>query len=151
MGADIHVKIVKFNSTENQWESVKLFTHIKDTWDEIPVYDARNYELFDVLTETDFPRTSINMDTLPLDLAAEIEENQQEVGTYSFLEVNLADAIIYLHNHPTIISDYDNEEEKESPLKSFLDIIYNYIDFFDPLWNCSATYSQIRIIYWFDR
>lgn len=149
MGADIHVKIIKFSSTENKWKPVKLFTHIKDTWDEIPVYDARNYELFDVLTETDFPRTSINMDTLPLDLAAEIEENQQEVGTYSFLEVNLADAIIYLHNHLTILND--KEEEKPSPLKFFLDIIYNYIDFFDPLWNCSATYSQIRIIYWFDR
>ena len=149
MGADIHVKIIKFSSTENKWKSVKLFTHIKDTWDEIPVYDARNYELFDVLTEIDFPRTSINMNTLPLDLAAEIEENQQETGTYNFLEVNLADAIIYLHSHPTILND--KEEEKRNPLKSFLDIIYNYIDFFDPLWNCSAIYSQIRIIYWFDR
>lgn len=149
MGADIHVKIIKFSSTENKWKSVKLFTHIKDTWNEIPVYDARNYELFDVLTEIDFPRTSINMNTLPLDLAAEIEENQQETGTYNFLEVNLADAIIYLHNHLTILND--KEEEKPSPLKSFLDIIYNYIDFFDPLWNCSAIYSQIRIIYWFDR
>lgn len=50
MGCDIHVFLEKRNKDTNQWESMSLYKKNSDnTYEPIPVYDGRNYELFGLL------------------------------------------------------------------------------------------------------
>ena len=158
MGADIHVHIL-VNKEKEGWERVQMFYKKNEDYKSVSPYDCRNYELFSILQgdETYFPSTSINFNTLPKDLAEEIKTAKDLCGYYSFYEFNMADAMLYLKEHPKVIDDnktWDTDPEnpiyKDNPIKSFLEAIEQYINFAQPLgwW---GYYSNIRVIYYFDR
>lgn len=161
MGRDIHVRIVQFNYKTNQYEEIVLYHKNREN-KIVPVsaYDARHYELFNILDGTEdeyFPNRTIYIENLPNDLKQEIEECKNTSGYYNFYETNLADMKLYLYNHPKV-RDYDWEDDetfeekgwKDSPIKSFIEHIEWYIGIADMWWIGAFLDSNIRILYWFD-
>lgn len=155
MGADIHVRIVYRD--KNEWKPAYLFYQDKHKIKVVNPYPFRNYEAFDILSgneHKDFPCTPIFKKDLPKALLNHINESENTLGYYGFREVNLADLKIYLQKHPTVI-DWEEEWEgnnpvyKENPIADFVKRIEAYLDFVEPWWD--DLYSNIRIIYWFDR
>ena len=50
MGCDIHLFIEKYNEESKRWESLNLYRkNPDDTYEPIPVYNGRDYELFGLL------------------------------------------------------------------------------------------------------
>lgn len=50
MGCDIHTFVERYNKETNQWEILNLYKKNSDnTYEPIPVYDGRDYELFGLL------------------------------------------------------------------------------------------------------
>lgn len=50
MGCDIHVTLERYNKESKRWEPLNLYKkNPDDTFEPIPVYDGRNYELFGLL------------------------------------------------------------------------------------------------------
>lgn len=161
MGRDIHVRIVQFNYKTNQYEEVVLYRkNLENKITPVSAYDARDYELFDILNGDEdnyFPNKYIYMENLPDDLRKDIETYQGIEGYYNFYEINLADLKLYLYNHPKV-RDYDWEDEetfdkegwKDNPVKNFIEHIKWYINIVDMWWFGSSLDSDIRILYWFD-
>lgn len=151
MGTDIHVYIFKKNRKTNTWKQVKLYKKDKNRFNIINPYPFRSHEIFEILKEIHCP---ITLKELPGDFQAKIKECQNTVEYYGFSEINLADLKLYLNKHPKV-RDWDYEEDdpkamKTNPIKFFIKRIERYIDFYDDFWDCSNTYSDIKIIYWFD-
>lgn len=161
MGRDIHVRIVQLNRETNQYEEVVLYRKNKQG-EMAPVYayDARHYELFEILDGDNcdyFPYIPVYTENLPARLKEEIEECKDIDGYYNFYEANLADIKIYLHNHPKVRDyDWDNEDTfekegwKDNPVKYFIECIERYLGIADVWWFGEQFDSNIRIIYWFD-
>lgn len=164
MGRDIHIHLVKFNRKKDEYEEVELYRKDGDSYHNAYLYTGRDYELFDILNgrEDDyFPCRAIYLKNLPVTLQEEINRCQNISGYYDFCEANLADVKFYLKNHPKVRDweyscDDDNEEEwekeawKDNPVASLIERIEHFIDFFDDYWDWESSYSDVRIIYWFD-
>ena len=150
MGADIHVNILK--NTKNGWEEVKLYKKDleNDQFHFIDIYPYRNYELFDILSDSDFPCRLLRTELLPPALKETIEKEKRDYGFYNFFEANLADIKNYYYLNP-LVPDYDADDPnalKENPIKDFIDTIINYINFWNG-WGIEF-YSDVKIVYRFD-
>lgn len=149
MGADIHVFVTYHDRNTNHYHWVKLFNKNGKI---IPVYDARDYELFDILADNVYKDgfNSIPESCFDKDFYDEYKDSVNELGAYDFARINLADLKLWYKKHPTITNDYD--EISESPLKYFIDKIEAYTDFAIEDYNIYAyNPSDIIIFYWFDR
>lgn len=150
MGKDIHVAIAIRDTEAGNYKRVSIFRQRNNKIEEIPPYDARNHELFELL-EKDVPFNGLHTTFLEPSFAEEIEKKENIVGYFGFREINLADLKNYLMLNPTV-PDYDNDETEEltyktNPIKFFIEQIEYYIEF--------AGYefyspSDIYILYWFD-
>ena len=159
MGRDIHVRIVKKDRETNTWKHIKLYYKENRKFRVIDVYPFRNYELFDILNEKEendelFFAPPIITDDLPIALKNEIKAAKEDLGSYGFREINLADLKLYLHKVPKI-RDYDYKDDdpkawKDNPVKYFIEKIEQYIEFAVPYWDSCCVDSDVRIIYWFD-
>jgi len=165
MGKDIHVRVIIRDIKTDKWEEVKLYRPTKKTDKEayrpVDFYPFRNSELFDILTgrEDDyFPTTACYHEHLPSPLKEEIEDTIKNNEGFDFNDVNLADIKLYLMKHPKV-RDYDynskNDEDfelngwKDNPVKYFVELIERALDLYEPYWDW-GSYSNVRIIYWFD-
>lgn len=155
MGKDIHVRIIKKDRETGKWNQIKLYHKENKKFKMVDIYPFRNYELFDILNETEdekYYANNICTSDLPIALKQEIEKLKKTVGYYGFKEVNLADLKLYLYHNPKV-KDYDTEDPKsfkDNPVKNFIERIEQYLDFSDPYWDIDNSFSDIRIIYWFD-
>lgn len=158
MGRDIHVRIVKRDRETNEWKQVKLYTKEKGKFKLAHVYPFRDYELFDILNESEDDKYSAKIiitNDLPVALKKEIETARNILGNYGFKENTLADLKLYLKEVPKV-RDYDYEADdpvnayKDNPMKLFIEYLEFYIDFYDPYWDYMGSSSDIRILYWFD-
>lgn len=150
MGKDIHVAIAIRDTEAGNYQRVSIFRQRNNKIEEIPPYDTRNHELFELL-EKDVPFNGLHTTFLEPSFAEEIEKKENIVGYFGFREINLADLKNYLMLNPTV-PDYDNDETEEltyktNPIKFFIEQIEYYIEF--------AGYefyspSDIYILYWFD-
>lgn len=149
MGKDIHVAIAIRDTEAGNYKRVSNFRQKNNKIEEIPPYDTRNYELFNLLEE-DIPFNKLHTTFLEPSFAEKIEK-EKDIGGFGFREINLADLKNYLMLNPTI-PDYDNDDAEEltyktNPIKFFIERIEYYIEF--------AGYyfyspSDIYILYWFD-
>jgi len=136
MGKDIHVRLIQFNRKTNEYELVKLYRKINNEFRAIPVYEGRDYSLFDQLEDDAFPSRAIYTPNLPEELRQELNECEEETGYFGFREINLADLKLYYNNTKRIKF-------------SFIDTINNYINLYNTEpWLYSS--SDVRILYWFD-
>lgn len=150
MGKDIHVAIAIRDTEAGNYKRVSIFRQKNNKIEEIPPYDARNHELFELL-EKDVPFNGLHTTFLEPSFAEKIEKEENIVGCFGFREINLADLKNYLMLNPTV-PDYDNDDTEEltyktNPIKFFIEQIEYYIEF--------AGYefyspSDIYILYWFD-
>ncbi len=179
MGKDIHIKICKYNIETNLFEKVSLFRlrgeyeqhdydaegksiPVTSPYIEVPVYDGRDSELFEILSAVTldddfgyFPSAPISISSLAPDLAKEVREKEKTLGYFDFREINLADMYNYLKDNPTV-PDWDNWDEKEdsckpkeNPVSDLFKDICEYIKFTD-YFRELAILSRYKIIYWFD-
>lgn len=152
MGVDIHIHICKLDENTNLYSPIKLFKK-NDTggYEEVPVYEARNYDMFDILEgrQDDFPRRNIRKKTLDPSFREEIERDEE--WCFSFSEVNLLEMKNYVDKKPMIISSYYGGEEEEveikSPVKDLYEDIVSYIKLYD---DGIDFLSDYKIIYYFD-
>lgn len=158
MSKDIHVRIIKKDREKGIWEQVKLYRKCHNEFKVVDIYPYRNYILFDILSENEddgYIAYPIAEADLPIDLKNEINSYKEKMtGFYNFKENTLADLKLYLKNVPKI-RDYDYEDDdpkawRDNPVKYFIEIIEQYIDFVDPNWEFTTSNSDIRILYWFD-
>ena len=150
MGKDIHVAIAIRNTEAGNYQRISIFRQRDNKIEEIPPYDTRNHELFELL-EKDIPFSGLHTTFLEPSFAEEIEKKENIIGYFGFREINLADLKNYLMLNPTV-PDYDNDETEEltyktNPIKFFIEQIEYYIEF--------AGYefyspSDVYILYWFD-
>ena len=157
MGRDIHVRIIKKDRETGKWNQIKLYHKEKKKFKVVDIYPFRNYELFDILNENEdekYHANKICTPDLPIALKQEIEKLKNIAGYYGFKEINLADLKLYLYNNPKVRDyDYDTEDPKsfkDNPVKYFIERIEQYLDFSDPYWDMDNSFSNIKIIYWFD-
>lgn len=136
MGKDIHVRLIQFNRETNEYELVKLYRKINNEFHSIPVYEGRDYSLFNQLEDADFPSRAIYTTNLPEELRQELNECEKDTGCFGFREINLADLKLYYNNTKGIKF-------------SFIDTINTYISLYNTEpWLYSP--SDVRILYWFD-
>lgn len=132
MGEDIHVRVVKYNTSTNLYEELQLFRKRKPNeydynplngeklpwteFKEIHIDLGRDYEMMDGMKDGDekdgygyFPWTSINFASLESSFAEKIKKEMDIDGTYGFHEISLADAHNYLYSHP-VVTDYEADE-----------------------------------------
>lgn len=157
MGIDIHVRLIKKDRSTNTWKPIKLYYKEKKKFKVVDIFPYRSYELFDLLSnnEHNYMAYPILMTNLPSSLFSEIKNIQKNNDGYGFKEINLADLKIYLQENPEIISDSDFDDstnsfkKKPNPIKFFIERIIQYINLADTSDN--YPFSDIRVIYWFDR
>lgn len=121
----------------------------------VPVFDSRDRELFDALTDEDVPHCAINHSLLPKDLATEIQEIKETVGFYGFSEVNLADLGMYIVQNPEV-PDYDadwgpdgkEKVYKDNPVCKLYELVLAYIRFANK--DSWMPLSAYKVLYWFD-
>ena len=156
MGKDITIHVLK-QTPEGKWRELQLFS--KDTNDNfkaVSFFEGRSYELFEILEgkyEGFYP-SNINLLTLSDDLKNLINSEKEEYN-FNFYEANLADLKIYALQHPTVIdleADFINDlpQKKINPIIPFIDRLETYISFTDTDFGWNLTYSDIKIIYWFN-
>ena len=176
MGKDIHIHLVKRNRETNLYEELILYKPGEDYYyDEfgdkiinnpdfkkIPIYDERNYEMFEGMIDGDkvdgygnFPHAPIDFNSLEPKFKKEIKDIVNTTGYFDFYETNLADMKLYLNEHPIVV-DYDGEWEegvksqKTNPIKYLYNDICSYGRFADNLdWNFEPL-SSYKIIFYFD-
>ena len=143
MGKDIHVHVCKRFDDGKLFE-LKLFKKENDLYKEIPVYDGRNYELFNALEDEGIPAVAIHTLSLDSDLSGLIAADT-EAGCFGFRQLNLADLFYFLNDKHNL------EKEELLVLRSFINSIRAFISFSDPYGLYVPTYSDYYILYWFDR
>ena len=170
MGADIHIRIAKYNKETNLFEEVELFRKAtsqeidwkKDINGFMKVYlnVGRDYEMFDGMKDGDevdgygfFPWTPINYLSLEPSFVERLKKKVNTFGYYDFYEINLCEFNLYLKNHPTVI-DYEADRDekdprKENPLKSLFDNIESYLFIADDTY-CWTPSSYYKVIFYFD-
>ena len=157
MGTDIHIRILKKDSSTDKWKQIKLYRKNIDHIEIVKIYPYRNYELFDILNgnEEHSPDSyPIVLNHLPKNIYKEIKSNKDSIGTFGFKEINLADLKLYLFKTPKVRDyDYDDNDSKawkDNPVKYFIERIEQYINFADPDFLDFRPSSEIKILYWFD-
>ena len=124
MGVDIHVKVLKYNEKDNLYHELKLYIKEEDEYNKVYIYNGRNREMFDGLTDRSydegygyFPATNgVRLNSLEPTIRKEIEEAQEYC--YGFRETTLADMKNYLNEHPEVL-DYDAHWDEDTYAKSF--------------------------------
>ena len=157
MGRDIHVRIVKRNRETDTWKQIRLYRKEKKKFKAIDIYPFRDCVLFDILNEKEdnkYNAYPISLIHLPENLQQEITECKNSLGYYGFKETTLADLKLYFQKVPKV-RDWDYEDDdpnawKDNPIKSFIERIEQYIDFFDPFWDFHTSPADYKILYWFD-
>lgn len=150
MGVDIHIHVCYRRG--NKWEEVKLYKETEKGIKSIPCWEGRNSILFDLMNDLSsyFPKGLIDKATLPSELKQEIEDWEND--GYGFYQANLADIKLYIAEHPKIEDEEDeNNILIESPVLYLVQSIEAYIGFYEPDWLFLGNYSDIKIVYWFDR
>ena len=182
MGRDIHIHLTKLNKETNLYEELTLYKpgeeyHYDEkgnkiidnpNFQKIPIYNGRNYEMFDGMKDGDetdgygnFPWISIRLNSLEPNLKKEIEEKQGIQGYFDFYETTLADIKLYLNEHPTVVDydaeDWEEREEKEdpkpqkiNPIKFLYENIYSYKYFADSDWWEDEPLSSYKVLFYFD-
>ena len=151
MGVDICVHILKRNSNINKWEEIAIYRKEKNSFNQIPPFDFRDYELFDILLrgegEEHYQAYDIDKNILPEYLKDEIDNADY---CYGFKEINFAELKLYLEKYPKII-DWNNDITKvwkDNPVKFFVEKIEQYIIFSDENYDFTPL-SDYKILYWF--
>lgn len=146
MGADIHVRVYKYNRSTNFYDEIKIYRKRKpgdrsfekfdpETGETIPWKDdyrpvyidvGRDSEMFDGMKSGDekdgygnFPMTTLTLESFNPEARAKLEELKRTQGYYDFFEISLAEMKLYIMEHP-FVADYDAEWEDEDfkkPLK----------------------------------
>ena len=167
MGADLHVRILKYNPKTRFYDELKLFRldeEDKNVYNTVYIDAGRDSEMFDGMTDGEagdndydvFPLFSIRIESYEENFKNEIETYQSTFGYYNFYEINLSDYKSYLLEHPTVI-DYgkncDVEVEKmprkENPLGALFKKIVQYAAFADEdSW--ITPLSEYKVIFFFD-
>lgn len=138
MGKDIHVYLAKHNYETGKNDFIKLYDK---NYKYVSVYDRRNYELFEKLTDCDFP--TIHPDLMDDELKEiyyqAFPKNKEYTGYFDPEETTLADIKNIVLKHP----------KKYKILSHFIKRIKNYCIFATENY-LFALDSDIKIYYWFD-
>ena len=145
MGVDIHVYILRHDRVDNHYNWIKIYNKNNEI---IPVYDKKDYELFDILKIEGRSFISIPEICFDKDFYQEFKESEN-IGFYGWGMINLADLKIYANENPTIDIDYN--KTRKSPLFKFINIIESYVELGDDeyQWIINKP-SDIFIFFWFD-
>lgn len=160
MGVDIHTYLCKYDPEDNLWHELKLYRKNGEEFKEVPIFDGRNSELFEILQNDnfiynigDFPSTVI----APLSLEPGFRDrvDQDQKYCYGFSEVLLSDMKYFAKDYPTI-PDYEVEPDewnsqprKKNPVKGFYETCVDYASFADA-WFDFTPLSRYKLLYWFD-
>jgi len=133
MGRDIHLYVTKLNRETNTWEELEIFNK---GGSKIYAFSARNYELFDFLTNhpSSYSYTLAANEYVTGTVAIEFNSDYGEMGYFNFRELNLADLKLLTNEY-----------------KWFIKLIEDYAYFAEE--GCSdidSTPSSYKLIYWFD-
>ena len=156
MGVDMWMRVAKLNTETGKYDPVWLYTKDADgNFQKVNVYNGRDYDLFDILQDQDgkgFPCHKVYTSLLSDELATEVQEYRNELGTYGFYEVNLADMQTYALRHPDI-PDYESDDDeiklRPTPIQKLIDNVLHYVELYDWLSFWDNEYSEIKLIYWF--
>ena len=160
MGVDITIHVCKYDNTDNLYHELKLYRKEKDEFKEVSLFEGRNCELFDILSnneEINFPSTSIAIVSLDEELKESIKKSEE--WSYGFNEVTLADIKCHLKDYPTVV-DYDADwgddwkpgdpqPRKENPVSWFFKDILSYTEFAEGWTYGIEPLSRYKLIYWF--
>lgn len=169
MGADIHLYICKYNPEDNLFHELCLYHKIEGDYKKVPIYDGRDYEMFDAINNKSnykdfgiFPHSPIAFNSLEPQLRKIVEHDIfEEIGTYGDGEVTFSDLLIYVNNHPTVF-DYeadweasdleigDPKPQKINPIKTLYETCIHYTEFAEKWGVMEDSLSRYKILYWFD-
>ena len=166
MGVDIHVRLIKYDPSDNLWHELKLYRKEKEEYKKVPLFEGRNSELFGIITNEEneddfgiFPCADIPLLSLDEELRKDIDSHRE--WCYDFKEVLLSDMKYYVEKYPTI-PDYDVDwgndwkygdpkPQKDNPVKWFYDDCISYASFAEGWHFGIDPYSRYKLLYWFDR
>lgn len=164
MGADIHIKVVKFNHETRYYDELQLFTrNNKGEYFPVDIFPGRNSEMFGAMQNQEvdnygrFPATPLKLDSLSPSLREEMKAEMDYSDTYSFNEIGVEAFRNYVKEHKKIYNydlvwdelGYDAKAtEIKNPLKDMYKDIQAYIFFATGWWE--NNYSDYKMIFWFD-
>lgn len=174
MGVDINIRLLKYNENTNLYKEIALYrkssSHEKYPNDypemvKVPVYDGRDYEMFDGMKDGDeidgygiFPWCAMRLNSYEEDFRNEMIEKQsnRNLGYFDFYEISLAEMRIYTLEHPQVVdldAEYNDKSDskayKPNPIVALFERIISYISFAEP-WGMEDALSDYKVIFYFD-
>lgn len=170
MSASPYFYIELYNAKEDKWEDVTVYIKNKDKFVPVPVWMWNGtHELFSML-EAEHSYEDNSFDKvhygLPKNASDIVKESYERYDEYKpdVRWINLADALLYLHDHAKV-KDIDAMEEywanandvkwddvpeqfKDNPIKGLTNRVYEYLNVWDDAWAWNRSESDVRIIYW---
>lgn len=138
MGTDIHMYM------GYKGKKVILFKKQEDRFDEIPIYDGRNYDLFEYIQEHCF---SLD-ENLPIPDPIKAIYKVDKEWCYGFKEMSLADMAL----HILLREGDDRIEDEREGFEAFKDL-YKQAKIYFNFWNdedYDPSFSNVKLYMWFD-
>lgn len=138
MGVDIHMYM------GYKGKEVILFKKKEGRFGEIPIYDGRNYDLFEYIQEHCF---SLD-ENLPIPDPIKKTYIVEKEWCYGFREITLADMALHIILHE---EDERTDDEREG-FEAFKNLFEQAKTYFN-LWNdgdYEPSFSNVKLYMWFD-